>query len=34
MSKQRRPKSNKKTFNTGADIHDPKNRAFSALHRE
>ena len=34
MSKQRRPKSNKKTFITGADIHDPKNRAFSALHRE
>ena len=34
MSKQRRPKSNKKTFITGADIHDPKNRALSALHRE
>ena len=34
MSKQKRPKSNKKTFITGADIHDPKNRAFSALHRD
>ena len=34
MSKQRRPKSNKKTFITGADIHDPKNRASSAMHRE
>ena len=34
MSKQRRPKSNKKTFITGADIHDPKNRASSAMYRE
>ena len=34
MSKQRRPKSNKKTFITGADIREQKNRAFSALHRE
>ena len=34
MSKQRRPKSNKKTFITGADIHYPKNRASSAMYRE
>jgi len=31
MSKQ---KNKKKTFITGADIHDPKNRAFSAIHRD
>ena len=34
MSNQRRPKSNKKTFITGADIHNAKNRAFSALQRD
>ena len=31
---KKRPKSNKKTFITGADISDPKNRALSALHRD
>ena len=34
MSKNRRAKPIKKTFITGADIHDPKNRAFSAIHRD